>query len=46
VRIILILDLARAYARAKQQKNKIFRELTEGIREELERLPPTPALIR
>lgn len=46
VRIILILDLARAYRRAKEKRNKIFRELTDGIREELERLPAAPALIR
>jgi hypothetical protein len=45
VRIILILDLARAYRRAKEKRNKIFRDLTEGIRDELERLPLAPILI-
>jgi hypothetical protein len=40
-RIILILDLARAYRRAKQRKNKVFRELTQGFREAFEALPVT-----
>lgn len=36
VRIILILDIYRAYYRLKQQKNKIFKELGEGLREIVE----------
>jgi len=33
VRIILILDIARAYRRLKRRGNKVFRELGEGVRE-------------
>jgi hypothetical protein len=40
-RIILILDLARAYRRAKERKNRVFRELTQGFREAFEALPVT-----
>jgi hypothetical protein len=43
-RIILILDLARAYRRAKERKNKVFRELTRGFREAFEKLPVTTSL--
>jgi hypothetical protein len=41
VRIVLILDLARAYRRAKERRNRIFRELTVGLREAFEALPVT-----
>jgi hypothetical protein len=41
VRIVLILDLARAYRRAKERRNRIFRELTVGLREAFEALPAT-----
>ncbi|MBN2431768.1 MAG: 1-acyl-sn-glycerol-3-phosphate acyltransferase [Acidobacteria bacterium] len=45
LRIILVLDIARAYRRMKQKRNRIFREFTEGISEELEALPlPIPIL--
>jgi hypothetical protein len=43
-RILLVLDLARGYRLAKQRKNKIFRELTEGLRDVFEALPATTAL--
>lgn len=37
VRIILILDIARAYRRLKRRKNKVFKELGEGLQEVMER---------
>lgn len=36
VRIILILDIARSYQRLKRRKNKIWKELGEGVREIME----------
>lgn len=45
VRIILILDLARAYQRAKQRKDRIFRQIAEGLQEKFERLPVTAPLL-
>lgn len=44
VRIILILDLARAYRRAKERKNRMFREVAAGLQEKFERLPATRPL--
>lgn len=38
-RVILLLDLARAYQRMKQRKNKVFREVSRGVAELLEKLP-------
>ncbi|HTQ79577.1 MAG TPA: GNAT family N-acetyltransferase [Thermoanaerobaculia bacterium] len=35
-RIILILDIARAYQRLKRRRNRVFRELGEGLRDLLE----------
>jgi hypothetical protein len=35
-RIILILDIARAYQRLKMRENKVFKELGEGVRDVLE----------
>ncbi len=46
VRIILILDLVRAYRLAKAKKNKIFRALAEGLQDKFEALPETrPVLV-
>lgn len=43
-RIILILDIARAYQRLKKRENKVWKELGEGVRDVLEtRLVETPA---
>lgn len=39
MRIVLILDLARAYRRAKESRNRIYRELAAGVSEALEALP-------
>jgi hypothetical protein len=40
IRILLILDIARAYQRLQRRKNRVFRELGEGVREMMEgRLP-------
>ena len=44
MRIILVLDLARAYRRAKLKRNRIFRELVEGLQDKFERLPTTAPL--
>jgi hypothetical protein len=44
VRIILVLDLARAYRRAKERKNRMFREVAAGLQEQFERLPITKPL--
>lgn len=38
VRIILILDIARAYQRLKRRQNKVWKELGEGVRDVMERL--------
>jgi len=46
LRIILILDLARAYRRAKDKRNKMFRELAAGLHEKFEKLPKTADLFR
>lgn len=42
-RIILILDIARAYQRLKKRENKVFKEVGEGLRDFMEgrRLAPT-----
>ena len=42
-RIILILDIARAYQRLKKRENKVFKEVGEGLRDRMEgrRLAPT-----
>lgn len=42
-RIILILDIARAYQRLKKRENKVFKEVGEGLRDLMEgrRLAPT-----
>lgn len=45
LRIILILDLARAYRRAKRTKNKLFREIAAGLQEKFEALPRTANLL-
>jgi 1-acyl-sn-glycerol-3-phosphate acyltransferase len=37
-RIILILDIARAYQRLKRRQNKVWKELGEGVRDVMERL--------
>lgn len=43
-RIILILDIARAYQRLKKRENKVWKELGEGVRDVMEpRLIRTPA---
>lgn len=43
-RIILILDIARAYQRLKKRENKVWKELGEGVRDVMEtRLVETPA---
>ena len=39
LRIILVLDLARAYHRIRLRKNKVLQELSEGLKDEFERLP-------
>ncbi len=44
VRIILILDLARAYRRAKERKDRMFREIAAGLQDKFERLPATRPL--
>lgn len=44
VRIVLVLDLARAYQRLKRRGDRVFRELTGGLQEVFEALPSTPAL--
>jgi len=44
VRIILILDLALAYRRAKERKDRMFREIAAGLQEKFERLPATRPL--
>ncbi len=44
VRIVLILDLARAYRRARARRNKIFREVTVGLQDAFEALPVTARL--
>jgi hypothetical protein len=36
VRILLILDITRAYLRLKQRRNRVFRDLGEGVREVIE----------
>jgi hypothetical protein len=42
-RVILVLDIVRAYRRMKRTENKVFRELTAGIHDKLESLPvPAP----
>jgi hypothetical protein len=46
LRIILILDLARAYRRAKDKRNKMFRELAAGLHDKFEKLPKTVDLFR
>jgi hypothetical protein len=43
-RIILVLDLARAYRRAKERRNKVFRDLVQGIHDAFEALPVTASL--
>ena len=43
VRIILILDIARAYRRLERRGNKVFRELGAGVRKALERRLPLPS---
>lgn len=40
-RVILVLDLARAYQRLRGQRNKVFRALTAGIDGALAKLPLT-----
>jgi hypothetical protein len=42
--VILVLDLARAYARAGKNMNRIVARLTSGLTEALEALPVTPAV--
>ncbi len=43
-RILLILDIARAYRRLKERDNKVWKELGEGMRDIMEnRLPALPA---
>jgi hypothetical protein len=43
-RILLILDIARAYRRLKERDNKVWKELGEGVRDIMEsRLPALPA---
>lgn len=43
-RILLILDIARAYRRVKERDDKIWKELGEGLRELMEsRRPALPA---
>ncbi len=44
VRVLLILDIARAYQRLKKRGNRIFRELGEGLGERL--APEAPPLAR
>jgi hypothetical protein len=44
MRIILMLDIGRAYQRLKRRRNKVFRELGEGLRDAIEgRLAPRSA---
>ena len=44
LRIILILDIARAYQRLKKRENKVWKELGEGVRDVMEdRLPALTA---
>jgi hypothetical protein len=45
-RILLILDLARAYRRLKERDNKVWRELGEGVRDLMERRLALPAARR
>jgi hypothetical protein len=44
VRVILVLDIARAYRRLKQRQNRLFRELAAGLSSEFEALPLTAPL--
>lgn len=40
MRIILVLDIVRSYHRLKSKKNKMFRDMTQALRERLEALKP------
>lgn len=42
VRIILILDIARAFRRLKRRQNKVWKELAEGLQELVDRRLPAP----
>jgi hypothetical protein len=44
VRIVLVLDLARTYQRLKHRRDRVFRELADGLQDLFEALPATPAL--
>jgi hypothetical protein len=44
VRIVLVLDIARAYRRLAQRRDKVYRELAAGLQDRLEAMPLAPAL--
>ncbi|MEM7051079.1 MAG: GNAT family N-acetyltransferase [Acidobacteriota bacterium] len=44
VRIILVLDLARAYHRLARRRDRVFRQVVAGMQESFEALPVAPAL--
>jgi len=44
LRILLVLDIVRAYRRLRTRRDRVFRELSAGIEESIQALPATPPL--
>lgn len=44
LRILLVLDIVRAYSKLKARKDRVFRELAAGIEDSIRALPATPPL--
>ena len=44
LRILLVLDIVRAYRKLQARKDRVFRELSAGIEESIQALPATPPL--
>jgi hypothetical protein len=44
LRILLVLDIARAYTRLRKRRDRVFRELSAGLEDSIRTLPATPPL--